>query len=105
LFKVLLLLLVLCWDYPVLLVYRLYQRAFGRARETRDADALALPLLVVIPSLLRDDEELTSMKSTVQSVLSNGYSGELALVLTIDGTEDAPPLYASLCAWTLMAAG
>src|SRR5690349_15354009 len=70
--KVLLVLLILCWDYPILLVYRLFQRAFARDRTLRDADAVALPLLVVIPSLLRNREELDSMMSTVQSIADNG---------------------------------
>ncbi len=97
--KVLLILLILCWDYPVLLLYRSYQRAFGLSRTARDRHAKALPLLVVIPSLLRNREELTSMMSTVRSIAENGYPGDLTIVITIDGAHDAPPLYAELCAW------
>lgn len=97
--KVLLLLMVLCWDYPILLVYRLYQRAFDRSRTVRDADAIAYPLLVVIPSLLRNRDELTSMMSTIESISANGYPGDLTIVVTIDGNSDAPPLYAELCSW------
>lgn len=98
--KVLFLLLVLCWDYPILLTIRLSQRTFGRTR-SRDALApdAALPLLVVIPSLLRKRDELVSLTSTVPSVAENGYPGELTIVVTIDGTLDAPQLYAELRAW------
>ena len=95
----LLVLLVLCWDYPILLVYRLYQRAFGRSRTVQDREATAYPLLVVIPSLLRKRDELTSMMSTVESIAGNGYPGDLTIVLTIDGTSDAPPLYQELQQW------
>ncbi|CAN5909142.1 hypothetical protein BH11MYX4_BH11MYX4_12770 [soil metagenome] len=93
------LLLVTCWDYPLLLAYRLYQRAFGLSRTARDQGAAALPVLVVIPSLLRNRDELTSMMSTVGSIAHNGYEGDLTIVVTIDGTTDAPPLYAELKQW------
>jgi hypothetical protein len=92
-------LLLWCWDYPILLGYRLYQRVFGSNRDERDRDAVALPLLVVIPSLLRHADELTSMQSTVQSIAGNEYPGPLTIVVTIDGTRDAPGLYAQLCRW------
>jgi hypothetical protein len=59
----------------------------------------ALSTLVVIPSLLRVEEELRSMQSTVESVASNGYPGHLLIVLSIDGTAAAPALYAQLEAW------
>jgi cellulose synthase/poly-beta-1,6-N-acetylglucosamine synthase-like glycosyltransferase len=98
-FKVLLILLILCWDYPLLLVYRCYQHMLNQRRTDRDKNAKALPVLVVIPSLMRVRDELTSMQSTVRSVIDNGYPGELTVVLTIDGTQDAPKLYAELCAW------
>jgi len=83
----------------LLLVYRLVQRALGISRTARDAGAVALPLLVVIPSLLRQRDELTSMQSTVESIASNGYPGELTIVITIDGNADAPILYAELRRW------
>ena len=95
---VLFLLLVLCWDYPLLLAYRLCQRVVG-TYQSRMLSGDALPVLVVIPSLLRVREELESMMSTVQSVASNGYPGELSVVVTIDGTRDAPALYAELQEW------
>ena len=97
--KALFALMMLCCDYPILLSYRLYQRAFGRSRTARDTEAVALPLLVVIPSLLRNRDELTSMMSTVESIARNGYPGDLTIVVTIDGTTDAPTLYSELRAW------
>jgi hypothetical protein len=98
--KVLLLVLfVFCWDYPVLLLFRLVQRVLGVDRTRRDDSAQMLPTLVVIPSLLRKQDELTSMMSTVASITSNGYPGELTVVLSIDGTHDAPSLYQQLRVW------
>jgi hypothetical protein len=95
----LLLLFVFCWDFPLLLVWRLAQRALGVDRIKRDASAKNLPVLVVIPSLLRKADELTSMMSTVQSIAHNGYPGPLTIVLSIDGTDDAPALYTRLQEW------
>src|ERR1700755_3569154 len=74
---VLLLLFVFCWDYPVLLVWRLCQRIFAIDRFERDESSELLPVLVVIPSLLRKEDELTSMMSTVNSIAQNGYPGPL----------------------------
>jgi len=53
----------------------------------------------VIPSLLRKPDELASMMSTVESIAGNGYPGQLLIVLTIDGTTDAPDLYKKLQQW------
>jgi hypothetical protein len=58
-----------------------------------------LSTLVVIPSLLRVQDELTSMLSTVESVAGNGYPGPLLIVLSIDGTAAAPHLYEKLSSW------
>jgi len=88
---------LVCWDYPLLLPYLLFRRAIRPARSQPRAQAL--PVLVVIPSLLRKRDELTSMISTVTSVATNGYPGDLVIIVTIDGTEDAPGLFAELCAW------
>ncbi|HVZ33316.1 MAG TPA: hypothetical protein VG963_12880, partial [Polyangiaceae bacterium] len=85
------------WDYPLLLIYLLLRRALPARPEP---PAQALSILVVIPSLLRVEEELRSMQSTVQSVAGNGYPGELLIVLSIDGIESAPKLYAELQAWS-----
>ncbi len=93
---VLLLTLLLFWEYPLMLLYLLAARAFG---EPRRQPAQALSALVVIPSLLRVEEELRSMQSTVESIARNGYPGQLLIVLSIDGISAAPALYAELQAW------
>jgi cellulose synthase/poly-beta-1,6-N-acetylglucosamine synthase-like glycosyltransferase len=97
-FAMLLFVLFMFWDYPVLLPYLLAERALKGTRQPAPY-ARALSTLVVIPSLLRKSEELASMMSTVESVATNGYPGKLLIVLSIDGTGDAPDLYAELRAW------
>jgi hypothetical protein len=83
------------WDYPLLLVYSLVRRALGSGRRVPPY-AKPLSTLVVIPSLLRKEDELTSMLSTIESVACNGYPGKLLIVISIDGTKDAPQLYERL---------
>ena len=93
-------LLVLCWDYLFLLPHYLLVRTLRLSPSQlpiRAADVL--PAVVVIPSLLRSREELTSMMSTVRSVATNGYRGDLIIVVSIDGCGDAPELYRDLRAW------
>jgi hypothetical protein len=97
---VLLTVLLVCWDYPLLLPYFLARRLVSSGGDrSLDATPSALPVLVVIPSLLRKADELTSMQSTVESVATNGYPGDLLIVVTIDGTGDAPALYEQLIRW------
>ena len=100
LFESLLILLVLCWDYIFLLPHCLWTRTLRvdlSRLPPRAADVLAA--LVVIPSLLRSRDELTSMMATVESVASNGYRGDLIIVVSIDGYGDAPALYGELQQW------
>jgi hypothetical protein len=92
-------LLALCPEYTLLFAYRLHQRVFGRSRRARDAGALPLPVLVVVPSLLRVKDELDSLTSTVASIANNGYPGDLTIVVSIDGTYDSPALYSTLRRW------
>jgi hypothetical protein len=96
----LLILLLLCWDYVLLVPRALWRRAWTGGPPRRGLPAGAAPsALVVIPSLLRKRDELTSMLATIDSVATNGYPGELLVVVSIDGTDDAPALYAELCEW------
>jgi cellulose synthase/poly-beta-1,6-N-acetylglucosamine synthase-like glycosyltransferase len=96
--SLLLVCMVMFWDYPVLLLISLWTRALGASRAARRGQALP-PVLVVIPSLLRNRDELTSMRSTLRSICGNGYPGQVLVVVSIDGCDDAPPLYTELVSW------
>ncbi len=98
-FQVLLIAFSICWDYPILLVYWLLVRGFGIHAWRRDQDARNLPVLVVIPSLLSKRDAVTRMWSTVETIATTGYPGELVIVLSIDGTTDAPALNDELLCW------
>lgn len=55
--------------------------------------------LVIIPSLLRDDEELNAITTTVESCATNGYPSDLVIVASVDGITERPELRARLEAW------
>jgi hypothetical protein len=93
-------LLLLCWDYILLVPRALWLRArSGGPPQARLPPGGAPSALIVIPSLLRRRDELTSMFATIDSVATNGYPGELVIVVSIDGTQDAPALYGELVEW------
>jgi len=55
--------------------------------------------LLIIPSLLRGAEELEAIKATLENVLVNGYPGEMIVVASIDGYDEAPTVYDELIDW------
>jgi cellulose synthase/poly-beta-1,6-N-acetylglucosamine synthase-like glycosyltransferase len=55
--------------------------------------------VVIIPSLLRNAEDLNAITTTVESCATNGYPGELAIIASVDGRTERPALYAELLAW------
>ena len=86
-------LLFLCWDYVLVVPRALWRRACVGGPQRRRLPAGTAPsALLVIPSLLRKRDELKSMLATIESVATNGYPGELLVVVSIDGTNDAPEL-------------
>jgi cellulose synthase/poly-beta-1,6-N-acetylglucosamine synthase-like glycosyltransferase len=98
----LLVLLLLCWDYLLLFpafLLRSAWRGFAGQEAAAKAPGPVPSALIVIPSLLRERAELTSMFSTIESVASNGYPGRLVIVVSIDGFDDAPALFAELRQW------
>ncbi len=55
--------------------------------------------LVIIPSLLRDRDDLKAITTTVHSCGTNGYPGELVVIASVDGRAEEPELYEELCGW------
>lgn len=55
--------------------------------------------LVIIPSLLRDGDDLKAITTTIESCATNGYPSELVIVASVDGRTECPLLYAELEAW------
>jgi hypothetical protein len=86
------------FDYFYSLPAYFLGRVLRGAPRTRPDDRLPSGLLV-IPSLLRGAEELDAIKATLENVLVNGYPGEMIVVASIDGYDEAPAVYDELCAW------
>ncbi len=57
--------------------------------------------LVIIPSLLRDEEDFNAITITVDSCATNGYPGDLVIIASVDGRTDKPELFRRLCAWVI----
>ena len=55
--------------------------------------------IVVLPTLLRKQDELDGLTSAMLSIASNGYSGRLIVVACIDGVREAAHLYRALSEW------
>ena len=98
-----LLLMLMCWDYALLAPRALWLRVLHGARGLRPwtvPPPNTLPaIVVVIPSLMRADDELFGMFSTVESVVHNGYPSTLYVVLSIDGMADHPERCERLRRW------
>jgi hypothetical protein len=54
---------------------------------------------LVMPTLLRSEDELAGLKTAITSAASNGYPGELIIVAAIDDGVSKPDLFANLEAW------
>lgn len=55
--------------------------------------------LVVIPSLLRGEDDFEAITTTVESCARNEYPEQLVIVASVDGRTEHPHLYAKLLAW------
>lgn len=87
-------------DYLFLLTVAFARRAFSRADSFRPLGRGQRPSgLVIIPSLLRDRDDLKAITTTIESCGTNGYPGELTIVASVDGRTEFPALYAELCAF------
>ena len=74
--------------------------AVNRADSFRRAEKDARPTaLVIIPSLLRNAEDLNAFTTTVESCGTNGYPSEIVILACVDGLTEQPALAAELKAW------
>jgi hypothetical protein len=58
-----------------------------------------LPGLLIIPSLLRDQDDLKEIIATVESCGNNGYPNDLFVVVSVDGSNESPENYQVLGEW------
>lgn len=70
----------------------------GSSRPPR-ADAELPPALVILPTLLRTDDELVGLMGAMQSAAENRYAGPIYIVAAIDDGAHSGELYTRLSAW------
>jgi hypothetical protein len=88
------------FDFILLLLARLLRAALRIPEPFRPLGPGQRPTgLVVIPSLLRDRDDLRAITTTVESAATNGYPSDLFVVASVDGRTEFPDLYAELLSW------
>lgn len=87
-------------DYLFLLVHAMGRGILGLPDDFRPLGPGERPSgLVVIPSLLRNDEDLGAITTTIESAATNEYPGTLVIVASVDGRTEHPDLYKQLQKW------
>lgn len=87
-------------DRILLLIRYLSNIALDRRDSFRPLERGARPSgLVIIPSLLRDRDDLNAITTTVHSCATNEYPSELVIIASVDGVTEHPKLRADLDAW------
>lgn len=86
-------------DYAFLFVRYFWRKLLGAPDFRPLGPTERHDAVLVIPTLLRNREELETIQRAVTSVSQNGYPGLLYVVCSIDGRHSAPALYAELEGW------
>lgn len=85
-------------DFIVVLVLWLWRRVWPQP-EARPVPERLPPGLVIIPSLLRNEEDFDAITITADACATNRYPGELIIIASVDGLDEKPALTARLGAW------
>ena len=87
-------------DFVFLIATQLTRRAFLIPESFRPRSAGERPSgLVIIPSLLRNADDLNAIQTTVESAAANEYPGELWIIASVDGRTEFPDLFKELEGW------
>lgn len=86
-------------DYLSLLAGWFWKRAMGRDALPASGTEECPTGLVIIPSLLRDDDDFKAITTTIASCAMNDYPNELMIVAAVDGRTEHPRLFSALTAW------
>jgi cellulose synthase/poly-beta-1,6-N-acetylglucosamine synthase-like glycosyltransferase len=87
-------------DFLMLSVAWLWNRVRGKVDPFEPMQRGERPsALVIIPSLLRNDEDFTAITTTVESCAMNDYPGDLLIIASVDGRNEKPVLLAALEKW------
>lgn len=87
-------------DFILLLAVRFFRRTFRIPESFLPLAAGERPTgIVIIPSLLRNRDDLGAITTTIESAASNEYPSELFVIASVDGRTEFPELFAELLAW------
>ena len=86
------------WDY-FFVFPRYFLLRFLTGGRAEDEHGPVPSGLIVIPTLLRQKDELDAIKTTIANVMQNAYPGKLLIVASIDGFAEAPAMYHDLSEW------
>lgn len=84
--------------YPYVLLRSLYERVFGDGF-VPFAEGEAPALGMTMPTLLRNQDDLDGLRTSIGSLIKHGYPGRLTVVAVIDGLDAAPALVDELRSW------
>ncbi len=96
--------LALCLFYYQLDSYFLIGRFLLNVIRKKDdfkglAEENQIHAVVAMPTMLKNEEELEGIKQAVRSVIGNQYPGRLTIVVSIDDSNAAPPIFHKLKTW------
>ena len=86
-------------DFVLLLIAHMVRLLTGRTERNRAVSGEFPSGLVIIPSLLRNQEDFDAITMTVDACATNRYPGELIIIASVDGRTDNPALYRDLRQW------
>ncbi len=89
-------------DYFILLAVKLVEAVwYGKKQFVPGPRESCLSGIAIIPSLLRDEDDLKEIQATVESVGNNGYPADLFVIVAVDGSDENPECYRKLERWVL----
>jgi cellulose synthase/poly-beta-1,6-N-acetylglucosamine synthase-like glycosyltransferase len=87
------------FDYAFLLLRYLVRASLGGDATPRGAIDAPPDALIVLPTLLRSEDEMWGLAKAIASAAENEYPGRLTIVASIDDAGGNPRLFAALETW------
>jgi cellulose synthase/poly-beta-1,6-N-acetylglucosamine synthase-like glycosyltransferase len=86
-------------DFAFLVMAWFWRLAFGKIDPFVSGSKYCPDGLVIIPTLLRNDEDYDGLILAIDSCANNEYPSQLVIIASIDGNAEHPELYEQLINW------